>query len=199
MSPVRALVGGALLCVCGAAASADTAAKLAVTPQPGAWEQQSRLYANGLDVTDAVAAVYVQYLNSLTPEQRAQVLEQLKAAGVSPNNPGHARYCLTAEQAAQANDPAKILAEVNRTARQCRFEASETTATQFRFRGRCDDPRSFRGTAEGRVTLANAKNWSAQFTGNGSIAGMALGNALLIEGRTTARWVADRCDAAPAK
>jgi hypothetical protein len=172
-------------------APAAFAAQLQITPAPGWWESRTVLNVSGIDIVQ----MQTQILAALPPEQREQAIAQMKAAGVSTQEPGVARYCVSPAQAEKARDPAAAIGEVNRSVRQCRFQPTSVAATAVQFRGRCDDPRSFTGNVQGTFTMTDPKAWTIDFHGRGTLAGITLGTPLPAQGRTVARWVAADCAA----
>ncbi|HEU0201955.1 MAG TPA: DUF3617 domain-containing protein [Burkholderiaceae bacterium] len=176
-------------------APTSLAAQLQVTPAPGWWESRTVLNVSGIDIVQ----MQTQILAALPPDQREQAIAQMKAAGVSTQEPGVARYCVSPAQAEKARDPAAAIGEVNRSVRQCRFEPTTVGATEVQFRGRCDDPRTFTGNVAGRFTMTEPKSWTIDFHGRGTLAGITLGAPLPAQGRTVARWVAADCAAQATK
>ena len=163
----------------GIAALGMTAAGYAADVRPGLWEFRStRMNIGGLPDVSPQMAQMQQHLNSLPPDMRRMVEQQMAARGVTLGNDGAVRSCITPEQATQdsiysgKSDGNCTLGRVVKTGNTVSgsLTCTEPEATGD-FEARVDGPEHF-------TTRVNMKSPRTD-----------------IQIETDARWVSARCDA----
>lgn len=158
---------------------------LALPPQataqevdPGLWEFKSKMNMPGMGDMAAQMAEMQRQLDSLPPEARAMLQEQMAAMGMGLGPGGAIRVCITPEDARSE----AVLS--GQTEGDCTYSDVVSTATTIKGRISCTEPRaqgSFETRLQGRRAFTSKMTMSS-----------AEGQ---ISGETEARWVAADCGA----
>jgi hypothetical protein len=166
-----------LLCI-GLLAT-TTAALAQQRLQPGLWEQ-SMVMQN--DKVNQAMAQMQQQMAAMPPEKRKQMEAMMAKQGVSMGGPGQpmtAKVCITPEQAARDEIPARD--------GKCKQTRSERNGNTFRFAFTCEDG----GSGEGEYTLQSPKAHSGKMIINS----VRNGKTERMEMQHSGRWLAADCGA----
>ena len=166
-----------LLCIGLLATSTATLAQQRL--QPGLWEQ-SMVMQN--DKVNQAMAQMQQQMAAMPPEKRKQMEAMMAKQGVSMGGPGQpmtAKVCITPEQAARDEIPARD--------GKCKQTRSERSGNTFRFAFTCEDG----GSGEGEYTLQSPKAHSGKMIINS----VRNGKTERMEMQHSGRWLAADCGA----
>lgn len=166
-----------LLCIGLLATS--TAALAQQRLQPGLWEQ--RMLMQNDKMNQAMAQMQ-QQMAGMPPEKRKQMEAMMAKQGISMGGPGQpitAQVCITPEQAARDEIPARE--------GKCKQTRSERSGNTLRFAFTCEDGSS----GEGEYTLQGPKAHSGKMVING----VRNGKTERMEMQHSGRWLAADCGA----
>lgn len=145
--------------------------------QPGLWEH-SMTTLN--DKNNEAMAKARQQMAAMPPEQRKQMEAMMAQHGVAMGSPGQAmnlKVCITPEQAARDEMPARE--------GKCKQTRTERTGNTLRFAFTCEDGSS----GEGEYTLQSPKAHTGRMTVNA----MRNGKTERMEMQHSGRWLAADC------
>ncbi len=174
MIRIRSLtVGIALACISALGHAADI--------RPGLWEFRStHLSMGGLPDMSSQMAQMQQQLKNLPPEMRRMVEQQMVQRGVTLNNDGTVRSCITPEQAREDNIYSGKM-EGN-----CTMTNVVKSGTTVRGRVVCTDPQ---GMGDFEARLGGAEHFTTRVNMKSVRGDMQM--------ETEARWVSAQCTPAP--
>lgn len=188
-----------------AAITCAQASAESISPQPeaGLWRSEAQTLINGQDLVAQMRAAQQQVLQSLPPEQRAQMQSILQSEG----EPGVQTECITADQAKKMTDPQAILADAQRQLENCKIDIDRASDSTLTFSGTCDGNEGFTGDMRGELVMVSPREMRSKFTGTGVYEaampdmppgqpGMD-GGPVEIQHSETNRWVAAECGSVP--
>jgi hypothetical protein len=184
------VTGVGTLVACGAAG----AQSLKPAPELGQWEVRNQLLVNGKDVMADLRKQQLEALKNLPDEQRAQTEALLKQSA----NEGQ-RECLTTKDLEGWSDPRQRLAQMERDAPSCKFDLDSVDGPTLQFKGRCSQSDGFTGDVSGNMTMTSARAWTANYTGQGRMADVKVGDKVEpgapveIKSSATGRWLGAQC------
>jgi vacuolar-type H+-ATPase subunit E/Vma4 len=185
---VAAVVGGSV------ASGAASAQALKPAPELGQWEVRNQLLVNGKDVLADMRKARLEALKNLPAEQRAQAEALVKEAVGEAQ-----RECLTEKDLEGWSDPRQRLAQMERDAPSCKFELDSVAGPTLQFKGRCSQSDGFTGDVSGNMTMTSARAWTANYTGQGRMADVKVGDKVEpgapveIKSSATGRWLGAQC------
>ena len=148
--------------------------------QPGLWEQS--MTTQNSKANEAMAKMQ-QQMASMPPEKRKQMEAMMAQQGISmgaaPGQAITAKVCITPEQAARDEMPARD--------GKCKQTRNERSGNTFRFAFTCEDG----GSGEGEYTLQSPK----AHTGKMIISSVRNGKTERMEMQHSGRWLAADCGA----
>lgn len=175
------------------------AQQLSPKPETGLWEIRSQVLVNGRDMMADMRAAQATMMKKMAPEQRAQFEAMMKEQG--GGNPGNDRECIDAKALEAWSDPQARLREMEKEARNCKFQPLTGGGNTLQFKGRCTDPEGFTGDVTGTMTMQGAKAWTAVYSGKGTMAAMeamgqkSAGGPIEMKVESNGRWLAASCGA----
>lgn len=172
------------------AAVPATAQPLSPAPDPGLWESEGKMSVNGQDLGALMQAAMAEMLKGMPADQRAMAEQMMKAQG-GPLAGGKQQECLTPAAAARRTDAKQFLAELQKDAPECRYEAVKVSGATLSFKGRCNDPDGFSGDITGEVTMGSSRAWTGRWGGTGRMGGAEQipGLKMPADGRAKFEWV----------
>lgn len=186
-----------------AAALALAQPTLAITlPEPGLWENRSKILINGQDVMAATRKSIQQQMQQMGPQERAQAkpfMDKALAAMAEAR-----QECLTAKEIARyGSSPRAWLDDLQRDSPGCQYTLVENSATTLRYTGRCKpvDGEGFDGTVQGEMTMTSPRAWRATHSGQGrylagdaaNLPGVDLRGSVRMEMQASGRWLGAQC------
>jgi hypothetical protein len=200
--PLKPCTSALLSVLATLALSAPAAAqRLSVTPSPGLWESTQKMLLNGVDAMAAMRTAQAEMLKSLPPADRAMAEQMMKAQAGAFGGPQ--RECLTAQAVRELNDPALLLAHLNKQSAEegdaCRHQVVSVSGNTIQVRSQCKPQEGWQGTMQGTLTLHDERRMSHRFTGSGKLVGEAMPGIpnptgtvnIVVEGQ--GRWLGAAC------
>ncbi|MGD9834873.1 MAG: DUF3617 domain-containing protein [Piscinibacter sp.] len=174
------------LCAC----SSPALAQLSPKPELGLWETRTKITVNGRDMLADMRAAQEAMMKSLSPAERAQMAEAMKAQGAGA--PAETdQMCIDAKSLADWSDSKARLREMEQDMPGCKFEQMSMSGSTLQFKGRCADPQGFTGDMLGTMTMKGPRAWTSVYTGKGQ----SEGRPMDMRVESSSRWLAASCGA----
>ncbi len=165
-------------------------AQLSPRPDLGLWETRTKMTVNGRDMLADMRTAQEAMMKSLSPAERAQMAEAMKAQGAGAPSETD-QDCIDARSVADWSDPKARLREMEKEMPGCRFEQTTAGGSTLQFKGRCADPEGFTGDITGSMTMKSAREWTSLYTGKGR----SQGRPMDLRVESSGRWLAGSCGA----
>ena len=172
---------------------------LEILPQPGLWEEESKMLVNGQDIMASMRQAQAAMMKNMSPEQRKQMEAMTAQQG---GLDGKSQECLTAKDVAEMADPKKTMARTMNDQPNCKPEVLSVSESTVKYKFRCDDPEGLTGDFKGEYTQVNPKLWNFSMLGrgqkpatafNGTPGGKAKNTLVEIKLNGQGRWISADC------